>query len=40
MQILQQLTQAASTRVGGAKSVKLKANLKDAYDENLYTEIL
>ena len=40
MQILQQLTQAASTRVGGAKSVKLKANLKDAYDENLYTEMM
>lgn len=40
MQILQQLTQAASDRVGGAKSVKLKANLKDAYDENLYTEMM
>ena len=40
MQILQQLTQAASTRVGGAKSVKLKANLKDAYDENLYTDMM
>ena len=40
MQIVQQLTQAASTRVGGAKSVKLKANLKDAYDENLYTDMM
>jgi hypothetical protein len=40
MQILQQLTQAASTRVGGAKSVKLKANLKDAFDENLYTDMM
>jgi hypothetical protein len=40
MQILQQLTQAASTRVGGAKSVKLKANLKDAYDENIYTDMM
>lgn len=40
MQILQQLTQAASTRVGGAKSVKLKANLKDSFDENLYTDMM
>ena len=40
MQILQQLTQAASNRVGGAKSVKLKANLKDAFDENLYTDMM
>ena len=40
MQILQQLTQAASIRVGGAKSVKLKANLKDAFDENLYTDMM
>ena len=40
MGILQQLTQAASTRVGGAKSIKLKANIKDAYDENLYTDMM
>jgi hypothetical protein len=40
MQILQELTQAASNRVGGAKSVKLKANLKDSFDENLYTDMM
>jgi hypothetical protein len=40
MGILQQLTQAASDRVGGAKSIKLKANIKDAYDENLYTDMM
>jgi len=40
MEILQQLTQSNSDRVGGAKSIKLKANLKDAYDENLYTGMM
>jgi len=40
MEILQQLTQAASNRVGGAKSIKLKANLKDSFDENLYTGMM
>jgi hypothetical protein len=36
MEILQQLEQASTDRVGGAKSLKLKANLKTAYDNNLY----
>jgi hypothetical protein len=40
IEILQQLTQASSDRVGGAKSIKLKANLKDAFDENLYTDMM
>ena len=40
MEILQQLTQASSDRVGGAKSIKLKANIKEAYDENLYTDMM
>jgi hypothetical protein len=35
--ILHELTQSSSNRIGGAKSVKLKVNIKDAYDENLYT---
>ena len=36
MEILQQLEQVSSDRVGGAKSLRLKANLKTAYDNNLY----
>ena len=40
MEILQYLTEASSNKVGGAKSIQLKANLKDAYDENLYTGMM
>jgi hypothetical protein len=40
MGILQALTTSNSGREGGAKTVKLKVNLKDAYDENLYTGMM
>jgi hypothetical protein len=40
LQILKDLVPATSIRVDGAKSIELKANLKDAYDENLYTGML
>jgi hypothetical protein len=36
LQILKDLVPATSARIDGAKSIELKANLKDAYDENLY----
>jgi hypothetical protein len=37
MKILQELQPASSDRIGGAKTVKLAVNIKEAYDENLYT---
>jgi hypothetical protein len=37
VKILKDLEPVSSDRVDGAVSIKLKANLKDAYDENLYT---
>lgn len=37
LQILKDLVVDASERPDGAKTVKLVANLKEAYDENLYT---
>jgi hypothetical protein len=37
VKILHDLQVTSSDRVGGAKSLKLTANIKDAYDENLYT---
>ena len=40
LQILKDLVPATSIRIDGAKSIELKANLKDAYDENLYTGMM
>jgi len=40
LQILKDLQVVSSDRVDGAKSVELKANLKDAYDENLYVDMM
>ena len=40
MDILNALTITSAGREGGAKTVKLKVNLKDAYDENLYTGMM
>jgi predicted NAD-dependent protein-ADP-ribosyltransferase YbiA (DUF1768 family) len=37
--LLKDLQIVSSDRIEGAKSIKLKANLKSAYDENLYTEM-
>jgi len=38
--ILKDLQQTSSGRIEGAISVKLKVNLKEAYDENLYTDMM
>ena len=40
VQILRELQVVSGDRPDGAKSVKLAANLKDAYDENLYTGMM
>jgi hypothetical protein len=40
MAILNALTTVNSGRKGGATTVKLKVNIKDAYDENLYTGMM
>ena len=40
VQILRDLQVVSGDRPDGAKSVKLAANLKDAYDENLYTGMM
>jgi hypothetical protein len=41
VKILNDLTVVSSDRIeGGAKTIKLKANVKDAYDENMYTEMM
>jgi hypothetical protein len=40
MAILNSLTTVNSGRKGGATTVKLKVNIKDAYDENLYTGMM
>jgi hypothetical protein len=39
IRLLKELEIVSSDRIDGAKSLKLKANLKTAYDENLYTEM-
>ena len=40
MKILNELQVVSSDRIDGAKSVRLRANLKDAYDENMYTDMM
>ena len=40
VKILKDLEVRSSPRVDGAKTIKLKVNLKEAYDENLYTEMM
>ena len=40
VKMLNELTVASPTRPDGTKSIKLKANLKNAYDENLYVEYM
>ena len=40
IQILQELVPALGTREDGAQSIELKANVKDAYSENLYTGMM
>ena len=40
IKILNDLEVVSSKRTDGAKSIKLKVNVKDAYDENLYTEMM
>jgi predicted NAD-dependent protein-ADP-ribosyltransferase YbiA (DUF1768 family) len=40
MKILNDLQVVSSDRIGGAKSIKLRANLKDAYDEDMYTDMM
>jgi hypothetical protein len=40
IQILQELVPAIGTREGGAQSIQLKANVKDAYSENLYVGMM
>jgi hypothetical protein len=40
IQILQELVPAIGTREGGAQSIELKANVKDAYSENLYVGMM
>jgi len=41
VKILNDLTVVSSDKIeGGAKTIKLKANVKDAYDENMYTEMM
>ena len=40
IKILNDLQVVSTDRVDGTKSIKLKANLKDAYDENIYTEMM
>jgi len=40
IQILQELVPALGNREDGAQSIELKANVKDAYSENLYTGMM
>jgi len=40
MQLLQELVPAVGNRDGGAQSIELKANVKDAYSENLYVGMM
>jgi hypothetical protein len=40
IQLLKELKVISGNRPDGAKSIKLEANLKDAYDENLYTGMM
>jgi hypothetical protein len=40
MKILNELQVTSSDREGGAKSIRLRANLKDAYDENMYVDMM
>ena len=40
IKILNDLQVVSTDRVDGTKSIRLKANLKDAYDENIYTEMM
>jgi hypothetical protein len=40
LQILKDLQVVPSERENGAKSVELRANIKDAYDEDLYTDMM
>jgi len=40
MRLLQDLVPEASKKVDGAQTIKLKVNLKEAYDENLYIEMM
>ena len=40
IQILQELVPALGTREGSAQSIELKANVKDAYSENLYVGMM
>ena len=40
MQLLQELVPAVGNREGGAQSIELKANVKDAYSENLYVGMM
>ena len=40
LQILKDLQVVPSQREKGAKSVELRANIKDAYDEDLYTDMM
>jgi predicted NAD-dependent protein-ADP-ribosyltransferase YbiA (DUF1768 family) len=40
MKILNELQVVSSDRIGGAKSVRLRANLKDAFDTDMYTDMM
>jgi hypothetical protein len=40
MKLLQDLVPESSKKVDGAQTIKLKVNLKEAYDENLYVEMM
>ena len=40
IKILNDLQVVSTDRVDGTKSIRLKANSKDAYDENMYTEMM
>jgi hypothetical protein len=40
MKLLQDLVPESSKKINGAQTIKLKVNLKEAYDENLYIEMM
>ena len=40
MKILNELQVVSSDRTGGAKSIRLRANLKDAFDTDMYTDMM
>jgi hypothetical protein len=40
MKLLQDLVPESSKKADGAQTIKLKVNLKEAYDENLYVEMM